>query len=222
METDVDTMPLELLRSLEGKKRELDRRRPFPPAVVKKLEEQFRLEWTYNSNAIEGNTLNLRETELVLNRGLTIGKKSLREHFEVINHAEAISMLGYFISKKKDLTEELILSLHRAILKNIDEAEAGQYRRSNVMIVGAVHIPPQAVKVPRLMGELVGWYHENARKMPAPELAAWVHYKFVEHPPVYRRERQDCQAPNEPYLDACRLSTSGHTYRRSEEVLPCA
>lgn len=73
--------------------------------MVKKLEEQFRLEWTYYSNAIEGNTLNLRETELVLNRGLAIGKKSLREHFEVLNHAEAISMLDYFIAKKKDLTE---------------------------------------------------------------------------------------------------------------------
>ncbi|MFZ4616629.1 MAG: Fic family protein [Rectinemataceae bacterium] len=183
MKTDADAMPPDLLKTIEGKKRELDRHRPFPPAVVKKLEEQFRLEWTYNSNAIEGNTLNLRETELVLNRGLTIGKKSLREHFEVLNHAEAISMLEYFISRKKDLTEELVLALHRLILKNIDDAEAGQYRQSNVMIVGAVHIPPQAVKVPRLMGELIAWYHENSRKIPAPELAAWIHYKFVNiHP----------------------------------------
>jgi Fic family protein len=116
MKTDADTTPPELLRSLEGKKRELDRHRPFPPAVVKKLEQQFRLEWTYNSNAIEGNTLNLRETELVLDRGLAIGKKSLKEHFEVLNHAQAIFMLERFISKKKDLTEEMILSLHRLIL----------------------------------------------------------------------------------------------------------
>jgi Fic family protein len=183
MKTDADTTPPELLRSLEGKKRELDRHRPFPPAVVKKLEQQFRLEWTYNSNAIEGNTLNLRETELVLDRGLAIGKKSLKEHFEVLNHAQAIFMLERFISKKKDLTEEMILSLHRSILKNIDDAEAGQYRRTNVMIVGAVHIPPQAAKVPRLMGELVAWYHVNTRKIPAPELAAWIHHKFVNiHP----------------------------------------
>ncbi len=183
MKTDADAMPPDLIRAIEGKKRELDRHRPFPPAVVKKLEEQFRLEWTYNSNAIEGNTLNLRETELVLNRGLTIGKKSLREHFEVLNHAEAITLLENICTKKKDLSEDLILSLHRLILKNIDDAEAGRYRQSNVMIVGAVHIPPQAVKVPRLMGELLAWYHENSRKIPAPELAAWVHYKFVNiHP----------------------------------------
>ena len=111
METDIERIAPELLRVLEGKKRELDRRRPFSPGIVRKLEEQFRLEWTYNSNAIEGNTLNLRETELVLNRGLTIGKKSLREHFEVLNHAEAITLLENVLGKKKNLSEDLVLSL---------------------------------------------------------------------------------------------------------------
>ena len=78
-------MDKRLLDSIEGKKRELDRFRPLPSAVVQKLNEQFTLEWIYNSNAIEGNTLTLQETELVLNRGLTIGNKSLQEHFEAIN-----------------------------------------------------------------------------------------------------------------------------------------
>ena len=183
METDAERMTPELLRVLEGKKRELDRHRPFPPEIVRNLEEQFRLEWTYNSNAIEGNTLNLRETELVLNRGLTIGKKSLREHFEVLNHGEAITLLESVLGKKKDLSEELVLSLHGLILKNIDDTEAGRYRRSNVMIIGAAHIPPQAVKVPKLMEEFFGWYQEQVHKLSPPELAAWVHYKFVHiHP----------------------------------------
>jgi Fic family protein len=183
MKTDADGIDPELLRKLEGKKRELDRHRPFPPSIVRKLEEQFRLEWTYNSNAIEGNTLSLRETELVLNRGLTIGKKSLREHFEVLNHSEAITLLENVVRKKADLSEELILSLHRLIQKNIDDEEAGRYRRSNVMIVGAIHIPPQAVKVPRLMEEFIGWYHENAHTLSVPVLAALVHYKLVRiHP----------------------------------------
>jgi Fic family protein len=88
METDAERMAPELLRVLEGKKRELDRHRPFPPEIVRNLEEQFRLEWTYNSNAIEGNTLSLRETELVLNRGLTIGKKSLREQAHELSPPE--------------------------------------------------------------------------------------------------------------------------------------
>jgi Fic family protein len=183
METDAERMAPELLSVLEGKKRELDRHRPFPPEIVRNLEEQFRLEWTYNSNAIEGNTLNLRETELVLNRGLTIGKKSLREHFEVLNHGEAITLLESVLGKKKDLSEELVLSLHRLILKNIDDAEAGRYRRSNVMIVGSAHIPLQAVKVPKLMEEFFIWYKEHAHTFSPPELAAWVHYKFVHiHP----------------------------------------
>ena len=88
-----------------GKKRELDRFRPLPSAVVQKLKEQFTLEWIYNSNAIEGNTLTLQETELVLNRGLTIGNKSLQEHFEAINHNEGIQYLEKFIEKKNDMSE---------------------------------------------------------------------------------------------------------------------
>ena len=113
-----------------------------------------------------------RETELVLNRGLTIGKKTLREHFEILNHAEAIALLEDVVRKKKDLSEELILSLHRIILKGIDETEAGRYRRSNVRIVGAAYIPHQAVKLPRLMEEFAAWYHESSHTLSAPELAA--------------------------------------------------
>lgn len=84
-----------LLSSIEGKKRELDTLRPMSPSIVQKLKEQFLLEWTYNSNAIEGNTLSLRETELVINRGLTIGNKTLKEHFEALNHKECnVRILG--------------------------------------------------------------------------------------------------------------------------------
>ncbi|MEC0328353.1 cell filamentation protein Fic [Paenibacillus macerans] len=76
--------------TIEQLKKELDAVRPFPPAAVKNLDEVYRIEWTYNSNAIEGNTLPLLETKLVLEEGLTIGGKKLREHFEVVNHSEAI------------------------------------------------------------------------------------------------------------------------------------
>ena len=81
-----DILDAGLLKSIEGKKRELDKFRPFSPEIVRKLDEQFTLEWTYNSNALEGNTLSLQETELVINRGITIGNKTLKEHFEAINH----------------------------------------------------------------------------------------------------------------------------------------
>ena len=85
-----DTLNSDLLNSIEKKKRELDSYRPFSTELMHKLEEQFIVEWTYNSNAIEGNTLSLQETELVINRGLTIGNKSLKEHFEAINHKDGI------------------------------------------------------------------------------------------------------------------------------------
>ena len=174
-----DTMNPVLLKSIEGKKRELDICRPLPPEIVRKLDEQFTLEWTYNSNAIEGNTLSLQETELVINRGVTIGNKSLKEHFEAINHNEGIGFLYDFVKKKKKLDEKAILELHKLILRNINDEDSGRYRNSNVMIIGAVHIPPSAIKIKRLMDELLEWYYQNRQSMPAAELAAWVHYKLV-------------------------------------------
>ncbi len=184
MEVQSDTiMDRKLKRSIEGKKRELDRYRPFPPAVVRRLSEQFALEWTYNSNAIEGNTLSLRETELVMNRGLAIGGKSLREHFEVINHVGAIERLRLFVDQKTDLSGDFVREIHRDILKNIDESQAGLYRRHNVRIMGAVHIPPSAMKVRGLMDELVAWYHETNRTTWPPEVAALIHHRLVHiHP----------------------------------------
>jgi Fic family protein len=178
-----DILNPDLLKSIEGKKRELDSFRPFSAEMVRKLEEQFTIEWTYNSNAIEGNTLTLNETELVINRGLTIGKKSLKEHFEAINHKDGIQYLYDFVKKKKELDEDIILALHKIILKNIDDTEGGHYRTSNVMIIGAIHIPPSAIKIQRLMNEFFEWYYENKKNLSVAELAAWVHYKIVHiHP----------------------------------------
>jgi Fic family protein len=177
MESDV--MDAVLLKSIEGKKHELDTYRPFPAEIVRRLDEQFTLEWTYNSNAIEGNTLSLRETDLVINRGLTIGNKTLKEHFEALNHKEGIQFLYDFVKKKKELDEKSILEIHRIVLKNIDDLNAGRYRNVNVMITGAVHLPPSAVKVPRLIAELVEWYYEHRADLSAAELAAWIHYKMV-------------------------------------------
>jgi Fic family protein len=106
----------------------------------------------------------------VVNRGLTIGGRALREHFEALNHVEAIDHLTKVIRRREHLTEELIRSLHRLVLKNIDDTEAGKYRRANVMIAGASRIPPQAPKVPRLMEQLVAWYHATTRTLSVPEL----------------------------------------------------
>lgn len=168
-----------LLASIEGKKRELDRLRPLSSGILQKLRDQFVLEWTYNSNALEGNTLSLQETELVLNRGLTIGNKSLKEHFEAINHKAGIEFVEQFVAKKKILDESFLKELHHIILKNIDDGNAGRYRVTNVRILGAVHIPPDPSKIPRLIQEFLAWYYEHQHTMPIPALAAYAHYKFV-------------------------------------------
>ena len=171
------------LESINGKKAELDRHRPLSPAILNRLQEQFVIEWTYNSNAIEGNTLTLQETELVLTRGVTFGNKSLKEHFEVINHKNAIKFLESYIEKKQLLDEQFVKNMHALILKNIDDSYAGVYRDITVRILGAIHIPPSPIKIPRLMQELFAWYYENQYSLSVPVLAALLHYKFVNiHP----------------------------------------
>lgn len=172
-------MTEKLINSIEGKKRELDIHRPLSPTIVRKLEEEFSIAWTYNSNAIEGNTLSLQETEVVLNHGITIGGKTVNEHFEAINHKKGIDFIKYIVDKKKNLSEDIIKELHRIILTSIDDTEAGSYRVHNVRIVGARHIPPQATKINKLMKEFIEWYYENEYKLSIPQMASELHYRFV-------------------------------------------
>ena len=172
-------MNKKILNSINGKKRELDRHRPLSPSIVRKLEEEFFIAWTYNSNAIEGNTLTLQETEIILNTGVTIGGKTVNEHFEVINHKNGIDFVKSLVSRKENVTEETIKKLHALILKSIDDPEAGNYRRQNVRILGARHIPPQSLKIPHLMHDFIVWFHENEHSMTIPELVSEIHYKLV-------------------------------------------
>ncbi|MEQ7050901.1 hypothetical protein ABN764_09605 [Paenibacillaceae sp. P-4] len=106
------------LTLIDELKNRLDSLRPLPAEAVRNLEEVYRVEWTYNSNAIEGNTLTLLETKLVLEQGLTIGGKKLREHFEVINHAEAIAYIQELLRQDQELTEYVVKSIHHLVLKN--------------------------------------------------------------------------------------------------------
>lgn len=172
-------MTEKLINSIEGKKRELDKHRPLSPSIVRKLEEEFSIAWTYNSNAIEGNTLSLQETEVVLNQGITIGGKTVNEHFEAINHKKGIDYISKIVTKKENITEEVIKELHRIILSSIDDNEAGAYRVHNVRIVGARHIPPQSTKLSKLMKEFIEWYYQNEFTLNIPQLASELHYRFV-------------------------------------------
>ncbi len=168
-----------LLKSIEGKKRELDRHRPLNPSINRNLEEEFAIAWTYNSNAIEGNTLSLQETEIVINTGITIGGKTVHEHFEAINHKNGIDYLKSIVKKKGKVTEETIKKLHALVLNSIDDKEAGNYRRQNIRIAGANHIPPQSIKIPRLMNDFMEWFYQHEYSMNIPQFAADIHYQLV-------------------------------------------
>jgi len=155
--------------------------RPLPVSAVKKLKEQFEIEMTYNSNAIEGNSLTLKETYLVINEGLTIKGKPLKDHIEAKNHQEALGYLYDLVEKDKKNTfsENLIRSLNQIVQQNIDKEWAGRYRNSGVIIGGADHKPPEALEIPRLMQNLIRWVGENKKKMHSVELASIVHHKLV-------------------------------------------
>lgn len=174
-------MDAKLYAKILKKKKELDKLRPLPRAALQELKKQFEIELTYNSNAIEGNSLTLRETQLVLEHGITVKGKSLREHFEAINHKEAIVFIEQ--SFKEEISENLIKKLHKLILEKIYDEAKGQYRKENVRILGAIKSPPQAVKVPKLMKEFIEYIKKNPEKLNPLEFAAMLHYKLVEiHP----------------------------------------
>ena len=139
---------------VDNLKKELDSKRPIPKETLKSLKESINLEWTYNSNGIEGNTLTLRETQVVL-EGITVGGKTITEHLEAINHEKAILYLDDLVKDKQPITEWNIKNIHQLILKEIDNENAGRYRKENVTIKGALHIPPDFVKVPELMEKLI-------------------------------------------------------------------
>lgn len=161
--------------------KELNSKRPISKDTLKSLKESINLEWTYNSNGIEGNTLTLRETQVVL-EGITVGGKSIKEHLEVINHEKAILFLDDLVKDKEIINEWNIKNIHQLILKDIDDENAGRYRTENVTIRGAVHVPPDYLMVPELMEMLVLKYKHWDKYHPIIK-AALLHGELVKiHP----------------------------------------
>jgi Fic family protein len=163
---------------LDKLKAKLDSHRPLSAEAVKNLHEDLVLRWTYHSNAIEGNTLTLQETKVAL-EGITIGGKTLREHFEAINHKEAILFIEELAQKSESLTEYNIKQIHSLILKNIDDSNRGSYRKTNVLISGAQHKPPQSFEVPSKMEQFIKEYEAKKETLHPVELASFVHIEFV-------------------------------------------
>ncbi|GFH40326.1 Fic family protein [Lactococcus insecticola] len=163
-----------LLKKIDEKKRELDSRRPLTSGELERLTEEFTVEYTYNSNAIEGNTLTLRETDMVL-RGLTIDKKPLKDHIEAIGHKEAFDFVGSLAKENKPLSESVIKQIHYLVLADKKE-DRGIYRKVPVRIMGAAHEPVQPYMIAPSMEQLLEKYRESDEPI-IPRLARF-HIEF--------------------------------------------
>jgi len=164
---------------LTTKKDQIDQFRPLHSALVKNLEEWFLIELTYTSNALEGNTLTRKETAAVVEKGLTIGGKSLVEHLEATNHAKALTdIIALAGSKTSDLTENDILTIHNTILRGIDDENAGHYRSIPVRISGSPFVLPNPKRVPDHMQNFISEITAENDLHPV-ELATKAHYHLV-------------------------------------------
>lgn len=176
--TSSPRMDPRLARRIIEKRAALDARRPLPPAVLRVLHEDLQVRLTFHSNAIEGNTLSLRETQLVIEQGITIGGHSLKEHLEATNHATAYAAMTALADVATPLSITAILDLHRLVTDHILD-EPGQFRRGAVSIRGAQLTPPPAREVPALMETWLAWLDGEGRQYEPVTRATIAHHGFL-------------------------------------------
>jgi Fic family protein len=179
-----NTMQLsEQIANIDRLKGWLDSFRPLPAGAVRELKQRYDVRFTYQSNAIEGNTLSQSETELVLSKGITIGGKTLGEHLEVVGHKEAIDYIETLSRAETKIGEWEIRQIHSLVMRKITPAEAGRYRQLDVRAAGTGYVYPPHYLLPGLMDEFVQWM-QSAQTQAHPVLyASEAHYRFVSiHP----------------------------------------
>lgn len=174
----------ELLNEVDVLKEQLSALRPLPEEALKKIQDALDIEYTYESNRIEGNTLTLQETALVVNEGVTISGKSMREHLEAINHTEAINYIKDIAKQDIEISERTIKEIHALILHGIDRENAGRYRTVPVMISGSTHMPPQPYLIEKQMEDFMLRFRQMEKEKVHPVLvAAYLHDELVRiHP----------------------------------------
>lgn len=173
-----------LLDRIDQYAQAIAKRRPLTPDEVKELDAYFRIGLTYSSNALEGNSLTLSETKVLLEDGITVGGKPIRDCYEATGHAKAYDyMLTLARSKYFLLSEDDVLRLHQLFYSGIDEDKAGRYRSGQVFITGAEYIPPAAQDVPGLMQDFIASVNEKRGQLHPVHLAAYAHRCLVDiHP----------------------------------------
>jgi Fic family protein len=166
------------IKEIDILKKEIDSFRPLQDQQLKELREYYKIGLTYSSNALEGNSLTETETKVVIEDGLTIGGKPLKDHYEAVGHAAAYDLI-YDLAQNKKISEADILKLHYLFYHQIDEAQAGKYREQQVIITGTDFIPPAAKLVPALMKEYVAELAVFEKAKHPIEYAALAHLDFV-------------------------------------------
>ena len=165
-----------MLDEIDFLKAKLDSFRAFDSY---RITQALELEYTFESNRIEGNTMTLRETESVINEGLTISGKTMREHLEIINHQEAIAYIKDLTQKNTSINEREVLSIHNLILRGIHPEEAGRYRKVQVMIQGSSPMPPQPFLIGNEMEDFFIWFEANKNSIHPIVLAAEMHERLI-------------------------------------------
>ncbi len=174
---------MEKLARLDQLKAEWQKNKPLNKTQLSKMAEFFKIEYTYESNRIEGNTLSLQETGLVVNEGLTISGKTMVEHLEAINHAQAVDFVAELVRGSVDFSKRNLLQLHGLILSGIDRENAGRYRSVPVRISGSKHEPPQPFLLDKLMEDYFLHFAQQKQAMHPVILAADMHERLVSvHP----------------------------------------
>ncbi len=169
-------MAATLTRGIEPKKEQLDRLRPLSAGALAQVQKYYDIELTYTSNAIEGNTLTHRETAEVIEHGITVGGKSLREHLEAVDHYEAVQWMRDLAAQTMPIGEDTVCELHRRIVARSQPAIAGIYSQHPRRIAGSPVIFPNPVKIPQLMEEFGAWL---SRTPSAPEGAFEAHFRLT-------------------------------------------
>jgi Fic family protein len=171
-------MTTPVLKKIDALKDKIDAHRPLDGHMLKQIREYFRIGMTYSSNALEGNSLTETETKIVIEDGITIGGKPIRDHLEALGHSEAYDLL-FRLAKNQDITEANIKELHRLFYYRIDAKQAGKYRGKKVIITGTDFIPPAPDRVPELMRAFVDRIPAIRAERHPVEFAAVIHKELV-------------------------------------------
>lgn len=167
-----------MFEKVDRYKAQIDTLRPFEGNSLKQIKDYYKIGLTYSSNALEGNSLTEIETKILLEDGLTVGGKPIRDYYEATGHARAYDYI-YTIAQGEPIGEEQIKTIHRLFYFQIDLVKAGDYRQERVIITGSAYPAPAPDKIPNLMSSFVRWLAQNENKLHPVEFAALAHKRFV-------------------------------------------